>query len=93
MFRLINVMEILVSETIDEIFNLDKSICDCCRCRLDICAVALNNLPTKYVVTAQGEVLHRTSVLKNQFKVDIIRELTEAIETVRENPHHFREDT
>ena len=92
MFQLVNVMETLVSETVEEILKSDDSICDCRRCKLDMCAIALNNLPINYVVTAQGEVLHRTNVLKHQFKVDIIRALTEAIKIVRKNPHHSRED-
>lgn len=92
MFQLVNVMEILVGQVIEEVIKSDKTICNCRRCRLDMSAIALNNLPTKYVVTVQGEVLHRTSVLRNQCKVDIIRALTEAIKIVRKNPHHSRED-
>jgi len=85
-------MEILVDETIDEILRANKDICGCDRCRLDLSAVALNNLPTIYVVTTEGEVLKRTNSLKQQFKVDIIRALTEALEVVRKNPHHAKAD-
>ncbi len=92
MYRLLNVMEILVDETIDEILRANKDICGCERCRLDLSAVALNNLPTIYVVTTEGEVLKRTNSLKQQFKVDIIRALTEALAVVRKNPHHTKAD-
>lgn len=88
MFRLINVMEILVDETLDEILKANKNICSCPRCRLDLAAVALNNLPTNYVVTVEGELFKRTSTLKQQFKVDIIRALTEALKVVSKHPHH-----
>lgn len=88
MFQLINVMEVLVDETIDEILRANKDICGCARCRLDLAAVALNKLPANYVVTTEGEVLKRTNSLKQQFKVDIIRCLTEALEVVSKNPHH-----
>ncbi len=92
MYRLLNVMEILVDETIDEILRANKDICACDRCRLDLSAVALNKLPTIYVVTTEGEVIKRTNSLKQQFKVDIIRALTEALGVVRKNPHHIKED-
>lgn len=92
MYRLLNVMEILVDETIDEILRANKDICACDRCRLDMSAVALNKLPTIYVVTTEGEVLKRTNSLKQQFKVDIIRALTEALDVVRKHPHHTKGD-
>jgi len=92
MFQLINVMEILVDETIEEILRSNKDICDCARCRLDLAAVALNKLPTNYVVTTEGEVLKRTNSLKQQFKVDIIRALTEALKVVSKHPHHPKEN-
>lgn len=93
MFRLFNVAEILVNETINEILRANKDICSCSRCRLDLAAIALNNLPTKYVVTTEGEVFKRTDALKQQFKVDIIRALTEALKIVIAHPHHSKIDT
>lgn len=92
MYRLLNVMEILVDETIDEIRKANKDICGCDRCRLDLSALALNKLPTNYVVTTEGEIIKRTNSLKQQFKVDIIRALTEALDVVRKHPHHAKGD-
>lgn len=92
MFRLVNVMEGLVMETIEEVLKTQKDACGCRRCRLDMAAIALNKLTPAYVVTAEGEVLLRTSSLKQQFKVDIIRAVTEALALVKKNPHHFREN-
>jgi len=91
MLRLVNVMEILVAETIEEILRAKSNICRCERCRLDMAAIALNKLSPKYVVTLEGEVLLRTSALKQQFKVDNIKAVTEAAEVVSKNPHHPRE--
>jgi competence protein ComFB len=91
MFRLMNVMEILVDETIDEMLRANRDICGCARCRLDLAAIALNILPTNYVVTTEGEIFKRTDALKQQFKVDIIRALTEALKIVSKNPHHAKE--
>lgn len=92
MYRLVNVMEILVVETIEDILRANGDICRCDRCKLDVAAIALNKLSPKYVVTQEGEVLLRTSALKQQFKVDIIRTVTEAVEVVRKHPHHPKED-
>ncbi len=88
MYRLINVMELMVNETLDEILRAKKDICGCPRCRLDLAAVALNDLPANYVVTDEGEVIKRAHALKQQFKVDIIRALTKALKVVGEHPHH-----
>lgn len=88
MFKLVNVMEILVMETIEEVLKANINFCSCERCKLDLAAIALNHLPTSYVVTTEGEVLLRTSALKQQFKIDIIRAVTEAIKVVSERPHH-----
>lgn len=91
MFRLVNVMEVLVGETIDEMLRANKDICSCPRCRLDLSAIALNSLPANYVVTTEGEVYKRIGALKQQFKVDIIRALTEAHKIVSKNPHHAKD--
>jgi len=88
MFRLVNVMEILVKETIEDILKGHKEFCACERCRFDIAAIALNNLPPSYVVTEEGEVMLRANLLKQQVRVDLIRAITEAIQVVGKNPHH-----
>jgi competence protein ComFB len=92
MLRLVNVMEIQVLETIEDILRNYQEICRCERCKLDIAAIALNKLSPSYVVTAEGEVLLRVSSLKQQNKVDIIRAVTEAIDIVSNKPHHLREE-
>jgi len=93
LFKLVNVMEILVKETIEDILRTNPDYCSCERCRLDLAAIALNRLPVSYVVTTEGEVLLRTSALKQQFKVDIIRAVTEALKVVSERPHHPKKNS
>lgn len=88
MYSLVNVMEFLVKETVEEVLKARKDLCGCDRCKLDIAAIALNRLPTSYVVTLEGEVILRTGALKQQFKVDLIRNVTEAVELVSKRPHH-----
>lgn len=86
--RLFNVMEILVMETIGEILSNNETLCDCERCRMDIAALALNELPNLYVVTAEGEVMQRTRSLRQQTKVDVIKAVSRAISRVADYPHH-----
>ncbi len=93
MFRLVNVMEYTVEETLDEVLRSREDVCKCQRCRLDIMAIALNRLPPAYVVTSKGEVIVRTNALRQQFKVDVIRAIAEAIEIVSRTPHHSRQDS
>ncbi|OPY57601.1 MAG: Late competence development protein ComFB [Pelotomaculum sp. PtaU1.Bin035] len=92
MLRLVNVTEMMVFETIDDVLKSFKEICSCERCKLDMAALALNRLSPSYVVTSQGEVLLRASSLKQQLRVDLLRAVTEAVGIVGKKPHHSREN-
>lgn len=87
MKRLKNYMEDLVKMYMDNLIK-DMDICKCEQCCSDIMAIALNNLPSKYVVTNEGETYSKTSILIQQFEIDVISEITKAIEMVRKNPRH-----
>lgn len=52
----------------------------------DIMAYALNRLPPKYLVTEKGHLYTRVNELKQQFKTDIVVELSKAIKHVKANP-------
>ncbi len=54
--------------------------------KLDVLAYALNRLPPRYVVTDKGHLYTRVDELKQQFKTDLIVELTKAIHFVKSNP-------
>jgi competence protein ComFB len=84
--RLINAAEITLFEQLNRILS-KKNICKCERCRLDIAAIALNNLPPNYVVSTEGEILKAVSP---QLKIDVQRELEKAIAQVSSRPHHNR---
>jgi len=82
--RLVNVMEELVIDIVADMAQAGK-MCACTRCRLDVSAIALNNLPPSYVVTAEGESIKSNMT---QYRVDALRMVTRAIEVVRKMPHH-----
>lgn len=82
-----NYMEEAVDQMMDKVLkNLD--VCKCDRCRMDIKALALNNLPPKYVVTEEGELYVKTNELVRQFEVDIIKAITMAAIKVNNNRRH-----
>ena len=81
-----NVIERVVIEKTREMLQNDNEIEDCEKNMLDICAIALNNLPVKYVVTFKGEAYTKLEFLKMQYKVDIVTEIIKAMEIVKKNP-------
>lgn len=86
--RLVNYMEEAVQSILEEMLaeeayarvNADE------KTRLDVMAYALNRLPPKYVATPRGHLYTRVQELRQQFRTDIVVELTKAIEHVLANP-------
>ncbi len=87
MYRLKNYMEELVVKKTDDILKL-MSICKCEKCKLDIMALALNDLPAKYVVTDMGELYTKLRELEQQFEVDVEMAIIKASIFVGKNPKH-----
>lgn len=86
-FKLQNYMENIVFLIMEELLR-KKDICQCKRCKYDIAAIALNNLPTKYVVTTVGQTYAKTDLLQRQFRTDVTIQLLRAIDLVSKTPHH-----
>lgn len=83
-----NTMEDLIFRYVDESMKKYDNICKCERCRLDISALSLNNLPSKYTVSDQGKLFNKVKEMESQFVADIVREVTKSIEIVSLNPRH-----
>jgi len=81
-----NYMEDAVFQVLDNVIATRPDVCPCERCRLDIAALALNQLPTKYVVTEKGEIYARIQKLHHQFEADVIPAILIAIDKVAQNP-------
>lgn len=86
-----NLMEDLVRQRLDEITASDQDFCRCEQCRLDITAIALNELPPRYVVTQRGETYSKADILEIQRYVDVVAAVTKAVQTVGKNPRHQRQ--
>jgi competence protein ComFB len=87
MYKLKNYMEEIVLKKTDDILKI-MNICKCEKCRLDIMALALNELPTKYVVTDKGELYIKLNELEQQFEIDVDTAIIKAALFVSKNPKH-----
>lgn len=88
MLQLVNIIERMVFDTLDDILKSYEGICTCDRCRYDMAAIALNKIKPNYVVTAEGAVMSRVASLEPQNVADVVRAVTDGINTVSKNPHH-----
>ncbi len=85
----VNVMQILVEEQAPKYIRLTGT-CQCPRCVNDVKAITLNNLPSKYVVMEQGDMIPRLTIYEGRFSSDIIAQLMNACKIVSDTPHHSR---
>ncbi len=83
-----NLLEDEVINTINNLLKDRHNICTCDKCRLDIAAIALNNLNPRYVVTEKGVLYGKLDTLDYQFDADLIKEVIKAINIVADKPHH-----
>lgn len=82
-----NYMEEIVFSLIKDVLE-DVKVCNCEKCILDIAAIALNELPSKYIVSEKGELYSKVDSLRQQFEVDVISAITKAAVLVKRNPRH-----
>lgn len=90
MAQIKNYMEEIVFSLIGEVLE-DINVCTCDKCILDIAAIALNELPSRYIVSEKGELYSKINSLKQQFEVDVISAITKAAVLVKRNPRHEKE--
>lgn len=83
-----NYMEDLVEEMLPVVLEEYKDICKCEKCTNDMKAIALNNLKPLYFSTEEGNLYLKTKKLNTQFRADVIRQLTKAVQIVSKNPSH-----
>lgn len=87
----VNVMEVLVEERAGKYMEM-FGMCQCDRCRSDVKALALNSLPSKYVVMARGEFVPRITVYEGRFSAAIIAQLLRACKIVMDSPRHNQQE-
>lgn len=84
-----NLMEDIVENVLPSVLKKYPEVCTCQKCILDIKAIALNKLKPQYTATENGQVyIKAANELNLQFKSDVTKELSQAIEIVRNSPRH-----
>lgn len=86
--RLHNYMEDIVCKYLEQVLDKHNNICKCKKCKLDIMAIALNNLTPLYTVTGKGKLFSKVKGMEKQFEADIVKEITKAIIIVSNSPQH-----
>lgn len=84
---LVNVMESIVDEKLNTQLK-EENCCKCDRCLEDMKAMALNQLPAKYVSTHNGELFSKLNSLMRQNSIDINVAVSYAIKIVSGRPSH-----
>ena len=82
-----NYMEDCVLDLLGPVLD-SLNACKCDNCIHDVYALALNNLPPRYVVSKKGQVYTKLSALINQFEVDITAAITNGSVVVSKSPRH-----
>lgn len=86
-YEYLNVMEYVVKNRVKD--YMEKfDVCLCGRCIADVTALALTNLPPKYIVVEPPSASPLLNFYSNRYSQHIIVELTKACSAVKENPHH-----
>ncbi|MEA4933405.1 MAG: late competence development ComFB family protein [Lawsonibacter sp.] len=83
----VNVMHALVEEKVDKYIRL-FGLCTCPRCRIDVKALALSNLPAKYVVVGEQERIPMLSVYEGRYNAAVVSQVMWACKKVMYNPRH-----
>lgn len=84
---LVNVMESIIDEKLATMLK-EEDCCKCDRCLEDMKAMALNQLPAKYVSTHNGELFSKLNSLMRQNSIDINVAVSYAIKIVSSKPSH-----
>ncbi|WP_350344524.1 late competence development ComFB family protein [Proteinivorax tanatarense] len=86
--EILNYNEILVKEKLNEMWKEQKLLCKCKKCRLDVMALALNQLPPKYVVSEKGELYLKANSFNLQASTDVTKAIVDAMGKVERKPNH-----
>jgi propanediol utilization protein len=83
-FDPVNVMELLVEESIDELIHQLES-CDCDQCRANILAISLNGLAPRYVSDMQM-LIGQIGLFREEYGELISERICKAVEQVKNYP-------
>ena len=85
-----NVTQALVEDKATKYIKM-FGLCPCARCRIDVIALALSNLPPKYVVAKPHDLVPRLSLYEQKYNAAVVTQVMSACRKVLDRPHHERE--
>lgn len=88
-YQYVNVMEKIVNDEVIY-FMREFDMCMCDRCIADTKALALTNMPAKYIVKEKSAIPPLMNFYANKFIGYVTVELTKACTVVKQIPHHDR---
>jgi len=88
-FVCFNLTQAMVENKADKLMK-QFGMCTCNRCKVDVTAIALSNLPAKYVATQNKEVLPLLSMYEERYSAAVTVQVMNACRIVMKRPHHGR---
>ena len=88
-YTVLNVTQALVEEKADKYIKM-LGLCRCNRCHIDVIALALSDLPAKYVVVKGKDINPRLSYYESKYSSAVVTAVMGACKKVNEKPHHER---
>jgi len=82
-----NIMQALVEAKADKYIRL-FGLCTCSRCRIDVIALSLSNLPAKYMVVSNKDIVPLLSTYEARYNAAIVSQVMSACRKVMEQPRH-----
>lgn len=83
----VNIMQALVEEKAEKYIQM-FGLCPCSRCQADVKAIALSNLPPKYMVMPKGAFVPMLTVYDRQFGTALTAHIIAACRKVMDDPRH-----
>lgn len=84
-WKLVNVMEQVVEEKAVDLMRRDGNICMCEKCVLDVIAITLNKLPSRYTTDFTPSLIDFNY---QTYKVQLMVAVFDAIDLVKASPRH-----
>ena len=89
-FVCFNLTQALVEDKADKLMR-QFGMCTCNRCRVDVTAIALSNLPAKYVAMQNRDILPLLSMYEEKYSAAVTVQVMNACRMVMKRPHHGRQ--
>ena len=88
-FVCFNLTQALVEDKADKLMR-QFGMCTCNRCKVDVTAIALSNLPAKYVAMQNRDILPLLSMYEERYSAAVTVQVMNACRMVMKRPHHGR---